>query len=293
MNSNVANFLWVNNALSLYENKCIESFVRNGFQVNVYSYETIEVPDGATLKDARVILPESSVYSYTQAGKKGNLAAFSDAFRYELCKKRAGWWFDTDVFCLKDVKEWQELAERNTEKVVVGWESGSLINGAVILSDSVLFDEKIAQHLHTIGKEFPWGEIGPRLITKVVDELGMYDSVVSESYFYPINFNEFSKLFDPEENEYCQSKIENSYCVHLWNEFFTRSKIPKNVAPPNNGFLYKLLSKYTPLDSKTALPLETLKVLCELRNINELRDYKNNMERKALIKMYRKLRNYI
>ena len=293
VNSNVANFLWVGNSLSLYETKCIESFICNGFEVNIYSYGILEVPNGAKLLDGRTIIPEEELYSYTQAGKKGNLAAFSDAFRYELTRAKAGWWFDTDIFCLKSVQAWQDLANNKKSTAVLGWESNTLINGAVIYSDNIQFDMKVQEYLKEIGKDFIWGAIGPRLITKAINELGLEKDILDRNYFYPIHFNDLEKMLNPAEVEYCRDSTADSYCVHLWNEFFNIYKIPKNVPPPKNSYLYKLFSQHSELDPAVALPYETCKVLCERTLLPELKLYKENMENKLPIKIYRALRHYI
>ena len=100
MNIEYANFFWHGASLSLQEYICISSFVKNGFKVRVYSYNNLTIPEGAELSDASEILPVTDLRKYTQAGMSGNLAAFSDAFRYHLIDKRGGWWFDTDVICL-------------------------------------------------------------------------------------------------------------------------------------------------------------------------------------------------
>lgn len=261
MNADVANFLWVGNQLSMYEFKCIESFVENRFKVHVYSYGDLELPIGALLKDGREILPETEVYSYTQNGRQGNLAAFSDAFRYELCKKKAGWWFDTDVFCLKNVNEWIKLAESNAGFFVFGWENEALVNGAVMYSDNQQFNDTVQKHLNQIGKSFFWGEIGPRLITKVVNEIGLIHKVVPQAYFYPISFNNLNYLFDPDFRAISNQAISDSFCVHLWNEYFTIHSIPKNIPPPAGSFLFDLLSKYSSLDDQYSLKLNTFRVL--------------------------------
>ncbi len=238
MNQDVANFLWVNGRLSLYESKCIESFLAKGFRVHVYSYEDIVIPTGAVLKDAREVLPESEVFTYTQEGKKGNLAAFSDAFRYEIVKKGLGWWFDADVFCLKDVKAWVDLASQKS--VVLAWEDDLLINGAVMYVNDENFHELIAKKLKIAGKKFQWGEIGPRMITEVIKELGMENEVLNKSSFYPVHWTQFNKLLDESDKGVCEQLSQESFSLHLWNEFFTLYAIPKELYPPEGSFLDSL-----------------------------------------------------
>ncbi|WP_024931214.1 hypothetical protein [Methylophilus sp. OH31] len=297
MHADIANFLWVGNSLSLYEAKCIESFVKNGFKVHVYSYGELAIPDGAILKDGGEVLPLSEVYSYTQAGKKGNLAAFSDAFRYELCKLKAGWWFDTDVFCLKNVSEWIALAESKQGSFVFGWESDELVNGAVMFSDNEQFNNLVSKKLSEIGKEFVWGEIGPRLITKTVSELQMVDQVVDKHLFYPINFNDMSYFFDPSLKDASNEIIKNSFCVHLWNEIYSIYKIPKNLPPPSGSFLNELLSIHSKLDNLYSIPQNVLNILFEYPfiegSLQEHKAYKNKIESLLVTRVFRKLRSLL
>ena len=291
-NANVANFLWVGTQLSLYEKKCIESFIANGFIVNVYAYEPLDIPEGANLLDGRAILPESEVYAYTQGGKKGSPASFANVFRYQLLKLRAGWWFDADIFCLKNVKDWIALAETRTGSVVIGWEDGVRVNNAVLLSDNADFDACVQKHVKDVGKSVAWGQLGPKLITKVIKELKMEDAMLSDDHFYPIHYNEFEKMLDPAESERCANKASNSYCVHLWNEFINRYAIPKNLPPPNNSFLFKLFSMHGALNSDIALPFATCKALCESSMLPELKAYQENIESMPIVKFYRALKRY-
>jgi len=52
---------WAYGPLSRLEILCINSFLKNQYDVNVWSYGGAEnVPSGARLRDARRILPEES-----------------------------------------------------------------------------------------------------------------------------------------------------------------------------------------------------------------------------------------
>ena len=292
-NPNVANFLWIGEKLSLYETKCIESFVANGFVVNVYSYGNLEIPKGANLLDGRAILPESEVYAYTHEGKKESPAAFADVFRYKLLELRAGWWFDADVYCLKNVSEWMSLAETRKNSVVIGWEKNGRVNNAVLFSDNTSFDDAVQSHVKKVGKVVNWGQLGPELVTNVVKELKLENEMLDEAKFYPIFFSEFEKMLDPNQREYCAEKVNNSYCVHLWNEFYNRYTIPKNLPPPENSFLFDLFSKVEKLNAEYSLPFATCKRLCELSVLPELKSYKENIEGKFVVKHYKALKYFI
>ena len=88
--------LWVGPRLSTMERLSIRSFLANGHEFHLYCYAPIAgIPEGAIVKDAREIVPESDVEKFR------NLANFSDSFRYNLLLKKGGWWSDTDSVCLR------------------------------------------------------------------------------------------------------------------------------------------------------------------------------------------------
>ncbi len=106
--------LWIG-TLGLLERLSMASFIANGHSYHLYAYDlSLEVPHGVELKDARAILPEQDIYTYTTGAAKGGVSAFADWFRYTLLAIKGGWWADTDVICLKPF-------DFNTE-VVLGYE---------------------------------------------------------------------------------------------------------------------------------------------------------------------------
>jgi len=263
MKTNIANFFWHGDVLSLQANACISSFVANKFQVNVFSYnDKLSIPPGAHFCSASEILPSSSLHKYTQAGIAGNIAAFSDAFRYNLLIKNGGWWFDTDVFCLKDVNSYINLLHDKKIKISLGLEDSDLINGAVLYADDVGVLNNFIKNLYRKGTTFEWGEIGPKLITSTIKEMGYMRYVEPVYTYYPIHYSDYRKLFDPQSFEWCNDKISLSYSVHLWNEWARRERIPKDMLPPEGSFLYhKYISCCPELKKYSAISTEMLQTL--------------------------------
>ena len=65
--------LWIGSRLSALERLSIASFLANGHPVHLYAYGPIEgIPAGTTLRDAREILPESEVFTYSEGFGKGS-----------------------------------------------------------------------------------------------------------------------------------------------------------------------------------------------------------------------------
>lgn len=238
MNKKRANFLWIENELPAYDYLSIATFVRCGFDVVVHSYnKKINLPNGATYSDASLVLNYEESKKYTQGGRSESAAAFSDVFRYRLQNLKLGWWFDTDIVCLRDVTEFEELTYKN--EMVLGFESGKFVNGAVMYIGDNYFLCELQKRLKEIGYKFDWGTIGPRLITEVVGTTGNLSKIYSSELFYPIGYDKIELLFLPEYYEKCEILTDGSYCVHYWNDVRRNLGIPNNLLPPIGSYLYQ------------------------------------------------------
>jgi hypothetical protein len=241
-----ANFFWYGNPLSLYEQLCLTSFIKNGFEVNVWSYMDLDLPEGVNLKNAQEIIPEDYLFKYTQAGKPKNMAAFSDVFRFNLTYQRPGeWWFDIDCICLKNSNEFSKI--KSNKKIIIGWEDEFSANGAVLN----IPNQEIGKDLITKQKyicdtvnDIPWGDIGPRLLTKFCLENNMLEEILPKETFYPVHFNQTSLFFNTYETKNVLDMCQNSYTCHIWNEILSRNNINKNILPPANSFLYTMFETY-------------------------------------------------
>ena len=91
--------LWIGDPLSQLEKLCVRSFLHHGHAFHLYVYDDVPgIPDGAEVKDANEILPESEIFRL----KEGNyIAPFSDWFRYALLAKHGNYWVDMDTVCIK------------------------------------------------------------------------------------------------------------------------------------------------------------------------------------------------
>lgn len=107
----VVHGLWIGNRLSVIELLTIKSFLNNGHDFHLWTYEKIQnLPDGVTVRDASLIIPKSEIIvrkfndPVTGVGKGSVGAPFSDLFRYKLLYEYGGWWVDMDVTCLKPLQ---------------------------------------------------------------------------------------------------------------------------------------------------------------------------------------------
>lgn len=102
----IVHSLWIGKELSNLELLTIHSFLANGHEFWLWTYDTIitPLPPNLVLKDANEIIPKDQVFTYKKSNQyghgKGSYAGFSDIFRYALLYKYGGWWVDMDVTCL-------------------------------------------------------------------------------------------------------------------------------------------------------------------------------------------------
>src|SRR5271166_6060478 len=95
--TNVIQTLWVNGALSVMERLSLNSFLKHGHEVHLYTYGPVgQVPKGVVLRDGNEVILEKDLFLV-----KGGYSTFSDFFRWKLIRERGGWWCDTDTICLK------------------------------------------------------------------------------------------------------------------------------------------------------------------------------------------------
>ena len=76
----VANFFWALSPISLYDEFCVRSFVKNGFNVNLYSYDKKINIDGVNVLDANEIINIKEIDKYNFSGYKKELKIYNIYF---------------------------------------------------------------------------------------------------------------------------------------------------------------------------------------------------------------------
>lgn len=246
-----ANFFWHGPALSLYEAACLSSFVRHGLSVRLHTFNLqLAVPDGVALVDASALARPDEVLAYTQGGHAASIAAFTDIFRYRVLAQETGWWFDTDVFCLKDASHYGAL-ETQSKGLLIGFEEHEKVNGAVMYISDPALARRLEQLADAKGKQFEWGAIGPGLVTEYRAAHPEQVTALAQHYFYPVHYLEVARFFRPEDKAGCERDAQDAVCVHLWNEFLRRWRVPKNMLPCEGSYLADLFSQ---VDARQLLP---------------------------------------
>lgn len=236
--SHVFQSFWFGETITPYEKVCLRSFVDHGHSFHLYTYSSeLEVPIGVELRDAAQIIGQSEYFTYKKGRGAGSHSAFSNLFRYKLLAERGGWWVDTDVVCLTaDVPLFDEF---------FAYESEGIVNGAVLLcrpGDPLMLD--CLKETLRIRDDAGWGEIGPRLLTRMLKENGRIAGAQPMSACYPIHHREALDLLRPAKREALAKRIQSSLFLHLWNEVFRRVSIGKRMLPPRGSLLREVADRH-------------------------------------------------
>jgi len=224
MATEVINSLWIDDEIGVIQRMCYNSYLEMGHQVHVYTYGIISnIPEGVVLKDANEIIPQNKVFK----DFRNSYATFSDWFRIALLYEYGGWWVDSDTICLKQF----ELDEDYAFATEIVNEVGEIaICNAFIkmpkksqLGQQLLSEiEKTIQNRDPLSLE--WTEIGAALLKDKIIALDLDDNILSPDVFCPINYFNFSKLYE--------EKIQfgpDTYAIHLWNKMWEWGDIkPEN-----------------------------------------------------------------
>src|SRR5262249_20374925 len=165
--------LWIGAELSNLERISIQSFLDHGHEFHLYAYQDVaNVPAAAVLKDANEIFPASRIFQYSD---RKTCAAFSNVFRYKLLLERGGIWVDTDGVSLRPLALpdehvfASEVAQRNGGPPEI--ELGTCLVKAPAGSPTMALALQIC--LSKDWSAVRWGEIGPRLLARVVAGQGL------------------------------------------------------------------------------------------------------------------------
>lgn len=239
--------LWIGGALSVMEQLCISSFLKNGHEFHLYTYGDITgVPDGTTVRDGREILGEDRIFTYKN---NGSYSGFSNIFRYKLLSDKGSYWVDMDVICLRPFDLEREYVFSGAKK----WELTDPLHPSLFIQSCVIKappGSEIMRYCYEVAdskdpSELVWGEIGPNLLDSAVRKLGMLD-YVSTGDFTTTDWPRWNRLISgsPLVSYWERFKIVTlrPYSVHLYNEMWRQGKADKNGEFPINC-IYELLKK--------------------------------------------------
>jgi len=245
------NTLWIGPGFGRVERACLRSVLRQGHEVSLFCYRRPDgVPDGVELRDAAEILPEAAILTYPS----GSVSIFANWFRYELQRREAGIWLDSDVYLLAPLPAGRPH--------LFGWQQPDLIANAVLWLPPAspllqpllaLFeereipawlrpDERLAAWLRRrftgrtgIGR-MPWGSTGPNALTALARRFEVADEARGAEIFYPVPYRDARWLLDP--GRPLEAMVApSSVAIHLWNQLIEDFK---EAPAPEGSFLHRL-----------------------------------------------------
>jgi mannosyltransferase OCH1-like enzyme len=231
---------WAYGALSNMEYMCAKSFVKNGYELNIWTYggNVIDI-DGAFIRDAREIIPESLVF----LNRVGSYAGFSDLFRYSVLCIHGGLWVDTDVLSLKPAKQLSSKPFLVTERTS---KNEILINGNVIFNPVRKYGN-LMDLARVYAERFPkneisWSEIGPALLTAIIKSYpGHGFEIHPPEFANHINYWDCPNVFIEENINVIIP--ENAFFLHMYNEMWRRAGVDKNSKFPKEC-LYERIKEF-------------------------------------------------
>src|SRR5208337_137257 len=249
--------LWFGEPLSTLERLCMKSFMANGHEFHLYTYEALQdVPQGVVVKDANEIVPQTRIKEFRW------FAGFSDFFRYSMLWK-GGWYVDMDVVCLRPLNFESEYT----------FASSCCMDHMHDYSPLPLLDRYVYKDDHFVGDAFikvpaksalmayccqiveedtrkgtdaiPYDGLGPRLFKKAVIKFGLEKNIQVPIVFDPVTPDLVSSVLDPTVSW----DLRQSYVAHFsgsrWEHGSQAGTIGSAGLMPNdrhpNGCLYEQL----------------------------------------------------
>jgi hypothetical protein len=232
------------------ERLSISSFQSNGHPFHLYVYQQMEgIPPATIVKDANEILPSSAIFTYREYE---TYAGFANFFRYKLLLEKGGWFVDLDTICLKPF----EFAEPYVF-------TSQLRDGK---SEVNLAAMKMPSHSEIMRRawdtcrlfdttELRWGQSGPELIARGVNECDLGRYVQGAQEFCPVHFPEWRRVLEP---GIPWSADLRPQAVHLWNEMWRRAGQNKDAEYDSRCLYEQLKGHYLSERKAQALTLEDL-----------------------------------
>jgi mannosyltransferase OCH1-like enzyme len=227
------------------EHTAIASFLRHGHIFHLYVYQRpTGIPEGTIVRDANEILPAARIFKYR---KYDSYSGFSNFFRYKLLLERGGWWVDMDMMCLRPFRfssEYVFASEIDTGVAKVT----SCAMRAPPGSEIFKYAWQVCETFDP--RQLKWGQSGPHLMSRCVEKYALQQFVQPPQVFCPINYIDWESVLNPT----VQHRFgEQTYAVHLWNEYWRRAKRDKNAAYHRES-LYEILKGSYMTPGVTFLP---------------------------------------
>jgi Alpha 1,4-glycosyltransferase conserved region len=88
-----------------------------------------------------------------------------------------------------------------------------------------------------LGRNVRWGDTGPGLFTRVVEELGYANRAFAASACYPVHYSEAADVLRASKSASLANRTAASLFVHLWNAMLQHAGVGKFSLPPRGSML--------------------------------------------------------
>lgn len=240
--------LWIGGRLSAMERLSIRSFLAKGHVYHLYAYGEVEgIPEGAVVRDGNEILASDRIFVYK---KEKSHAGFANLFRYKLLLERGGFWVDTDVVCLKPYRFSEDLVfGRGKHEVFPGGKSWTYGNSVLGAKPGSGFISRCLEYADAQDPQsLEWGQTGPKLVTRLIRELGLEDNAQPQNVFNCITSNKWHQFIHPKASHslalWCLIKTKGAYSLHFFNEMWRSHGKDKNQSYPGHTIYERLKRLY-------------------------------------------------
>lgn len=240
----VVHQLWIGGDLSRFERLSASSFVKNGYDVNLWTYGGVgNVPPGVTVRDAGEIIPESEIFRV-----RGSYAVFADIWRLAVLHQRGGMWADIDIVAVKPASELPQYPFFVTEDT---WEGSFRPNLPWTLTNCIIhsphpeidnpIERALKQALAFPRDQIEWATIGPELLHKMWEKKQTKDFEI-----LPVTFTNAIPAGEIVKSILSPGIINpRAHFVHLYNDMWRRAMIDKNtIGYSEQSILAQLMIKY-------------------------------------------------
>ena len=240
--------LWIGGSLSVMEQLCIASFLRNGHTFHLYTYGDVNnVPEGTIVKDAAEIISPDKIFKYKD---RDTYAGFSNIFRYKLIYEKGNFWVDTDIICLRpfDIKQDYIFAGAQKRKFHGLFKNTFRAGCSVIKTPP---GSEIMNYCYDVtsnkdSREIVWGEIGPKFLESAVIKFGLQESVAYSGTFSTVEWQNWYRFINGSLfvswQERARIALYKSRSIHLFNEMWRLNGIDKNAQFPKRS-IYEILKR--------------------------------------------------
>lgn len=229
----------INGPLTKLQWLSLSSYIYYGHTFTLFVYdENLSVPYGVVKKDAREIMREDEVFyakGYKDGLGKGLPAPSADIFRYRMLNKYDLIWSDCDMVCLTDdfsffTDGYLFSIEKSTNCV-----NGDLLKFPIGSEPLTYLIEQAEAYPKD---KIQWGDIGPFLLTTVVNRFNLVKYNLPSELIHTLENEEWGKYWKPEHLEEVLSRCNNAKTASLYNALATYHKMDKNNFPHGSALEY-------------------------------------------------------